>query len=100
MSLAIDIDLVTEVLLSDGWHKCQPYSEDLPPKRSSFTIDAYEFVEHPRAYATSQPDKHWQESSIFHIPGSPSEMGFRFTDETGVEIFGPLTSIIAVRYRS
>ena len=36
MSLAIDIDTVTDVLLADGWHKV---------KSASFDTDSYEFGE-------------------------------------------------------
>lgn len=36
MSLAINIETVTDVLLADGWHKVA---------RGSFDLDAYEFME-------------------------------------------------------
>lgn len=36
MSLAINTDMVTDVLLADGWHKVA---------RGSFDLDSYEFME-------------------------------------------------------
>jgi hypothetical protein len=41
MSLAIDIDKVSDVLLADGWHHVE-----FAKGQSTFVIDAYEFLEH------------------------------------------------------
>jgi hypothetical protein len=41
MSLAIDIDKVSHVLLADGWHHVE-----FAKGRISFVIDAYDFLEH------------------------------------------------------
>ena len=41
MSLAIDIDKVSDVLLADGWHHVE-----FAKGKSSFVIDAYDFLEH------------------------------------------------------
>jgi hypothetical protein len=38
MSLAIDIDKVSDVLLADGWHHVE-----FAKGKSSFVIDAYDF---------------------------------------------------------
>lgn len=79
MSLYINADMVTEVLLADGWHTV---ADD------SFTIDAYEF--------------HWNDQLLLRggqVDGVPST-GFAFTDEhKGDVITGPLTSVLAVRTR-
>ena len=42
MSLAIDVNKVTHVLLADGWHEVV---WDKVSKTSSFDTDAYEFVQ-------------------------------------------------------
>ncbi len=41
MSIAIDIDQVSDVLLADGWHHVE-----FAKGKSTFVIDAYEFLEH------------------------------------------------------
>jgi hypothetical protein len=90
MSLAIDIDKVTEVLLVDGWHRV---ADD------SFFLDAYEYIE-PRE----------RKDPILHFgggqgKGAPST-GFGFSEQlaakTGasggtVTIYGPISAILAVR---
>lgn len=76
MSLAIDVDNVTNVLLADGWHGVA---------NGSFDIDAYEFVIEDR------PVHGGGESGI-------SASGFVFdSTKTGRRVYGPLTSIIAVQ---
>lgn len=78
MSLAIDVDDVTEVLLSSGWYTV---TDD------SFFIDSYEFV--------------WGDE-LAHGGGASGvcSSGFRFhaRDEAGrIRILsGPLSSILAV----
>ena len=83
MGLAIDVDKVTHVLLSDGWHEVID---------ESFTLDAYEYVwnvEHPGGSTQSQPYLGLQVA------------GFEFKDgPEGTWLAGPLTSIIAVRRSS
>jgi hypothetical protein len=82
MSLAIDIDDVTAVLLADGWHYVY---------KKSFALDSYEFM-------------HGEQ--LEHGGGNSGvcATGFSFIERdqsaTAVEeqISGPLTSIIAVRH--
>ena len=74
MSLAIDTNTVTEVLIAGDWYAVE---------HQSFDLDAYEFT--------------W-EGDLVH-PGGNSDVcstGFRFTHQ-GATISGPLTAILAVR---
>lgn len=48
MSLEIDVEKISEVLLADGWHKVAAVGDG----RSSFGIDVYEFHD-PHAAAVS-----------------------------------------------
>jgi len=72
MSLAIDTDRVTAVLLADGWH-------DVVDK--SFNLDAYEFMWDGRL-----------------VGSGSSATGYDFEEGNGSRLAGPLTAIIAVRY--
>lgn len=84
MSLGIKIDLVRCVLLADGWHWVRP---------GSFDIDAYEFLD----------------GEVTTLEGGECQvvasMGFRFEEPDEMEkerfevVIGPLTSILAVKYR-
>lgn len=76
MSLAIDIDDVTAVLLKDGvWYEVDD---------RSFDIDSYEYLRGDRVM----------------LGGGTAEgitaPGFAFINE-GVELCGPLTEVVAVR---
>jgi hypothetical protein len=75
MSLAIDLDDVTAVLLADGWHEVAG---------ESFTLDAYEFM--------------WRGQSA-HSGGSSGvcSTGFAFKTPAGEHLAGPLTAVLAVR---
>lgn len=76
MSLSIDVDEVTAVLLADGWHTVVD---------ESFTLDAYEF--------------HWQGQLLVGggtVQGVPST-GFEFHGPDGQVWVGPLTSVLAIR---
>ncbi|RSM73470.1 hypothetical protein DMH04_41400 [Kibdelosporangium aridum] len=77
MSLAIDVDEITAVLLADGWHTVA---------NKSFTLDSYEFV--------------WRDSTM-HGGGQSGvcSAGFEFTDDSGAMLSGPLTAVLAVRRR-
>lgn len=63
MSLAINPDKVTEVLLVDGWHKV---------KKGTFSVDAYEFIgPDNQIFMGGGVDKHvsstgaqWNEGSV------------------------------------
>ena len=90
MSLFIRIDDVQEVLLADGWHKC-----DFTRKRtnsnnendaSSFDLDAYEFVEEYWNYDN-------RKSMVHHNGGT----GFVFSED-GKYISGPISTLLAVKY--
>jgi hypothetical protein len=91
MSLAINVDHVTDVLLADGWHPCDPmdYSQDVGDDGavSSFDLDAYEYLD-------------VDDSAL--LPGGREDLvpatGFTFYED-GQRICGPITSIIAVRTR-
>ena len=87
MSLAIDVDAVTAVLLADGWH---------PVHEQSFDVDSYEFV-------GPHPD---QDHNFVLLAGGQENLiparGFSFyeaREDLGqiVAIYGPLTAILAVR---
>ena len=94
MSLAINIDKVNRVLLSDGWHDV--YDE-------SFTLDAYEYLWFPNEDTTSM------DAEIVHGGGQSGvcATGFAFISmiklEEGinqkVKRSGPLTAIQAVETR-
>jgi len=97
MSLAIDPNEVTAVLLADGWHEVQVLGDN---SWSSFDLDSYEYVD-----AQSDPDR----DPIVLVGGGQSgicSVGFTFrelVDENGTRryctVMGPLTSILAVRTR-
>jgi hypothetical protein len=80
--LYIDTNSVTEVLLSDGWHSV----ESDKAGDSTFDLDSYEF--------------HWGEMLV-HGGGRHGvcAIGFAFI-EGKARIAGPLTAILAVRYRA
>ena len=79
MSLAIDVDSVTHVLLADGWHVVSD---------ESFGLDSYEFMW--RKGMGDTPMLGGGQEDL--IPAT----GFSFT-EKGAAICGPLTSVLAVR---
>ena len=77
MSLAIDVDTVTAVLLSDGWHDV---ADD------TFVLDAYEFI-----YG----------GQILHGGGNGGvcSTGFNFKEPSGAWLCGPLTAVLAVQHK-
>jgi hypothetical protein len=78
MSLAIDVDTVTHVLLADGWH---------PVLGDSFHTDAYEYV--------------WQGEMVAHGDGQTvPHTGAGWTETNGVDILCPLNAILAVRAKA
>jgi hypothetical protein len=77
VSLEIDVERVSSVLLSDGWHTVQ---------ESSFDLDSYEFRRKGRALLGGG-----QETLV-------PAMGFSFKDNQGW-IKGAVTSILAVRLK-
>jgi hypothetical protein len=87
LSLAIDIDKVVAVLLTDGWHNVEG---------ASFVLDSYEYVWHD--------DDDPAHLELVHGGGNSDvcATGFRFLERVDdvVERFwtsGPLTAILAVR---
>jgi hypothetical protein len=84
MSLSLDVDHVTKVLLSDGWHNVHD---------KSFTLDSYEYIWFP-----NQEKRDRGEPMIMHAGGRSGvcATGFQMRCEHG-EVAGPLTSILAVR---
>ena len=83
MSLYINPDKVSSVLLSDGWHDIKP---------ESFFLDAYEYV---------YPRNQHGDLQIAHGGGNSGicATGFAFTELDDEKVSGPLTAIEAVRYR-
>lgn len=71
MSFAIDMAKVRSVLLLDGWHRVAA---------NSFAVDAYEYV---KAGEKSGGN------------GSAGAAGFRFTDDAGYVLSGPLSAVLA-----
>lgn len=88
MSLAIDVDKVKSVLLSDGqWYVVS---------KNSFTLDAYEFI-----WFSKFQDKKKDIPCVMHAGGNSniSATGFSFLSKVeGGIISGPLSSIVAVKY--
>jgi hypothetical protein len=90
MSLAIDIDAVTGVLLADGWHTVDPLPDE--PDVSSFALDAFELGTHVPGYdGTGQVG--WRDFDLIHGAG----IGFAFR-EHGVIVAGPFASILGLSY--
>ncbi len=74
MSLAIDVDTVTHVLLADGWHTV---------KGTSFALDAYEYMYQGEAVLGGG-----------QVAGAPST-GAEWADPNGTRIACPLTAILS-----
>lgn len=92
MSLEIDVEKISEVLLADGWHKVNAVGDG----RSSFGLDAYEFQEpRPQANPSAQekPVEPAEEGKR-----QASTPGARWTESDGSRVFCPVTSILAVKY--
>lgn len=85
MGLSIDVDDVSAVLLADGWHAVK-----FEGQNSSFSIAAYTYVQE-RPGELSDEEVH---------PRSPERQpGFGFQEASGEWVAGPLSSVLAVRYR-
>jgi hypothetical protein len=85
MSLAVDVDRIASVLLLDGrWYDIDKRDDFV----SSFTVDAYELV-------CGQ-----QNGALVHASGDGGvcATGYAFRSG-GVVVAGPLTGIVAVKYR-
>lgn len=100
MSFGIDVDMVTHVLLADGWHTVL---------EQSFTLDSYEFLWSGRRgktiadleelNATRPPDTKWIDPTVLHGGGNSGvcAVGFSFKEDVSL-VSGPLTAILAVRH--
>ena len=88
MSLSIDTNAVTRVLLADGWHDVA---------NESFDLDAYEFMWSGDDLRLSEmpSDRRVQ---IVHRGGQSGvcDTGFSFRQADGSTISGPLTAVLAV----
>jgi len=85
MSLAIDVDRVTHVLLADGWHEVTD---------GSFTVAPYEFGQ------TVSTETDGRKFVVLYGAENVGiqPVGFAFTEaRTGSLMSGPLTSVFAVR---
>ncbi len=69
MSITVEIAAVRSVLLSDGWHRVAG---------KSFIVGPYQYVQGE----TTQP-------------GAGEAVGFRFKDDAGYVLTGPLSAILA-----
>jgi hypothetical protein len=92
MSLAIDVDKVEAVLLADGWHEVIFYEG-----KSSFTLDAYEFVRNTEKETNPRIDV-----SGWKVEGVPSTVACWDGLVPGrrdqiCRVYAPLTSILAIR---
>lgn len=96
MSLAIDVEKVKAILLADGWHEI-----------GGMSIDSYEFMEYPDGFdhkkGWHQKDKFGETMTPFMLHGGGHNgicaSGFSCIFRGEKELtFGPLTSILAVKY--
>lgn len=92
MSLLIEIDKVTEVLLADGWHVVD---WNAPGKVSSFEIDAYEFL---RYRADENHRDHVTAVGGGEVSGV-SAVGATW-QTAGIQIACPFPSILAVKHKN
>jgi len=79
VSLFIDVDQITAVLVAGTWYDVADYS---------FALDAYEYVWYPSAERRDQGDFQLQ-----HSGGA----GFRFTTKAGDVLVGPIDQVQAIR---
>ena len=79
MSLAIDVDIIEKVLLSDGWHEVAD---------GSFQVDAYEYSHGGRAVL-----------SAGQVPGLTST-GAQWREPSGTMVACPITAILAVMWNT
>jgi hypothetical protein len=109
MSLEIDVEKISEVLLADGWHKVSPVGDG----RSSFGTDVYEFLQpKPENRENSSTQAKESQSPDAQSGGDLSQQnhgddqqknlsgpaGARWTEADGSRLFCPVTSILAVKY--
>jgi hypothetical protein len=88
MSLSIDIDRVSDVLLADGWHRVIFQNGE-----STFLIDAYEYIQRREG---GDPEILVGGGSV---PGVPSTGASWIDAKAKRTMTCPLTSILAVMVR-
>ena len=89
MSLAIDIDKVSHVLLADGWHHVE-----FAKGKSSFVIDAYDFLEHRGE--GREPISHVSGGIVAGVTSTGAQWLERKSGKSYV-VACPLTAILAVK---
>ena len=89
MSLAIDIDKVSDVLLADGWHHVESANG-----KSTFVIDAYEFLE--RRGEGRDPISHVSAGTVAGVPSTAAQW-LEFESGKSYVVTCPFTSILAVK---
>ena len=94
MSLAINANIVSAVLLADGWHGVEWLDADL----SSFTLDAYEYLDGEKEVGQGNAFVLLGGGQEKHVPST----GFTFIEMiefTKMRVSGPLTAVLAVRHK-
>ena len=94
MSLAIDVDTVSKVLLADGWHVVVD---------QTFSVDSYEYQWSGRnGVSVAQLAAEAGSSDPLRVHGGGQSgvcaAGFSFKGEDGSCLAGPLTAVVAVAY--
>ena len=93
MSLAIDVDEITDVLLVDGWHAVEWHYDKDGAGASTFDTDAYEIM----WYGSAERKKNMEPIGHFQPGDKPQDYtGFSFRED-GVRVFGPMSSVLAVK---
>jgi hypothetical protein len=88
MSLEIEADKISDVLLADGWHHVE-----FAKGKSTFGIDAYEFLEHR---GEERETALVGGGTVAGVPSTGAEWLERQSGKSYV-VTCPLTSILAVR---
>ena len=89
MSLAIDIEKVSDVLLADGWHHVE-----FAKGKSTFVIDAYDFLEHREE--GREPLIHVSGGTVAGVPSTGAGWLEHESGKSYV-VTCPLTAILAVK---
>jgi hypothetical protein len=89
MSLAIDIEKVSDVLLADGWHHVE-----FAKGKSTFIIDAYDFLQHREE--GREPLIHVSGGTVAGVPSTGAEWLEHESGKSYV-VTCPLTAILAVK---
>jgi hypothetical protein len=93
MSLAIDVDKVSDVLLADGWHTVKFGGDG----KSSFNFDDYVYIRN-RDGKGSAPEIVLERGECQGVP----PIGATWLEETlsaQVEVYCPITAILAVKIK-